>query len=431
VKSPGASTPVFLTPRLGIGANAGQFWLLVLVNAFVGSMVGIERDVLPLVGERVFGLASASAVATFVVTFGLTKALANLFAGRSADRIGRKPLLVAGWLVALPIPFILMYAPAWGWIVFANVLLGINQGLCWSMTVVMKIDLAGPKQRGLAMGLNEFAGYLAVGGAAYASGALAQAFGLRPWPFALGVASVIIALILSVFVVHETHGHARYEASTGKSAPASVTFGALFARVSWQDRTLSAVSQAGLVNNLNDGLMWALMPLYFAAAGLNVGKIAIIAGLYPATWGICQLGTGAISDRVGRKWMIVFGMWSQAVAIALFLLRGSFAVWIVAAVVLGVGTAMVYPTLLAAIGDVVDPLVRASSIGIYRLWRDSGYAFGALMAGIVAEFFGQNWAIGFIAGLTFFSGVIVAIRMRETNSAVLARRFALPKESPA
>lgn len=407
-------------PKLGLAANARQFWLLVFVNAFVGSMVGIERDVLPLVGQRVFGLTSEAAVVSFIVTFGFTKALANLYAGRMADRKGRKPLLVAGWLFAIPVPFLLMFAPAWGWIIFANVLLGINQGLCWSMTVVMKIDLVGPKQRGLAMGLNEFAGYLAVGGGAYLSGIIAQAYGLRPWPFAIGLVSVGAGLLLSVFAVRETHGHARLEARNGTSNGTQPAFSTIFAQVSWRDRTLSAISQAGLVNNLNDGLAWGILPLYFAVAGLSIERIAILAAVYPTTWGVLQLVTGALSDRLGRKWMIVFGMWLQALAIYLFLIRGSFVVWLLAAILLGAGTAMVYPTLLAAIGDVVDPLVRASSVGVYRLWRDAGYAFGALISGIIAHALGQSVAIAFVAALTFLSGAIVAIRMRETHSTSIA-----------
>ncbi|BDE07367.1 MFS transporter [Vulcanimicrobium alpinum] len=400
--------------RLGLAANARQFWLLVVVNAFVGAMVGMERDVLPLVGTRLFGLTSETAVLSFIVTFGITKALANLYAGHAADRVGRKPLLVAGWLIAIPVPFLLMFAPSWNGIVFANVLLGINQGLCWSMTVVMKIDLVGPRRRGLAMGLNEFAGYLAVGVAAYASGIIAAAYGLRPWPFALGIVSIAAALLISVCFVRETHGHARVEAAQRDACDARPSFGALFARVSWRDRTLSAISQAGLVNNLNDGLAWGLLPLHFAAAGLALERIALLAAVYPATWGLCQLATGALSDRMGRKGMIVGGMWSQAVAIALFLTPANFAAWFAAAVLLGVGTAMVYPTLLAAIGDVVDPLVRASSVGVYRLWRDSGYAFGALLAGAVAQTLGHNAAIAIVATITFLSGAIVAMRMRET-----------------
>jgi MFS family permease len=281
----------------------------------------------------------------------------------------------------------------------------------------MKIDLVGPKQRGLAMGLNEFAGYLAVGVAAYLSGVIASAYGLRPWPFAICIVSVVAALVLSIFFVRETHGHARFEASvdgTNPAAPAA-TFGALFAYVSWKDRTLSSISQAGLVNNLNDGLAWGLLPLHFAAAGLAVERIAVLAGVYPLTWGLCQLVTGAMSDRVGRKWMIAGGMALQAVAIALFLTPVDFAVWFTAALLLGLGTALVYPTLLAAIGDVVDPRVRGTSVGVYRLWRDSGYAFGALLSGIVAHAFGQNSAILVVAALTLASGAVVAIRMRETH----------------
>ena len=416
-----------LTLRLGLAANRGQFWLLVMVNAFVGSMVGMERDVLPLVGTRVFGLASDLAVLSFIVTFGFAKAFANLFAGRSADRTGRKPLLVAGWLVAIPIPFLLMFAPNWGWIVVANVLLGINQGLCWSMTVVMKIDLVGPKQRGFAMGLNECAGYLAVGIAAYVSGVIAQRYGLRPWPFSIGLVAVVAGLVLSVFFVRETHGHARVEAAAKKRLNptetfATVSFGRLFAQMSWRDRTLSSISQAGLVNNLNDGLVWGLLPLYFARSGLSVGHIAILAAAYPITWGFLQLVTGALSDRIGRKWLIATGMWLQACAIVLFLVHAHFWIWFAAAVSLGAGTAMVYPTLLAAIGDVVDPLVRASSVGVYRLWRDSGYAFGALVSGIVAHALGQSAAIVVVAALTFVSGAIVAIRMRETHASIVRIR---------
>lgn len=414
-------------PRLGLAANRGRFWLLVTVNAFVGTMVGMERDVLPLVGTRIFGLRSDLAVLSFIVTFGFTKALANLFAGRNADRTGRKPLLVAGWLVAIPVPFLLMFAPDWGWIVVANVLLGINQGLCWSMTVVMKIDLVGPEQRGFAMGLNEFAGYLAVGIAAYVSGAIAQTYGLRPWPFSIGVVAVAAGLVLSVIFVGETHGHARLEAATKKrtnptKAFAAPSFGTLFAQMSWRDRTLSSISQAGLVNNLNDGLVWGLLPLYFALSGLSVERIAILAATYPITWGFLQLVTGALSDRIGRKWLIATGMWLQACAIVLFLVHAQFWIWFAAAVLLGAGTAMVYPTLLAAIGDVVDPLVRASSVGVYRLWRDSGYAFGALVSGIVAHALGQSAAIAVVAALTFVSGAIVAVRMRETHPAVVPAR---------
>ncbi len=415
--------------RLGLAANRGQFWLLVLVNAFVGSMVGMERDVLPLVGSRVFGLGSDLAVLSFILTFGLTKAFANLVAGRLADRIGRKPFLIGGWLVAIPIPFLLMFAPSWGWIVLANVLLGINQGLCWSMTVVMKIDLVGPKRRGFAMGLNEFAGYLAVGVAAYVSGAIAQTYGLRPWPFAIGIVAVLAGLVLSLVFVRETHGLARIEAES--DAPvgpvaerAEISFASLFARMSWRDRTLSSISQAGLVNNLNDGLVWGILPLYFALSGLSVGRIAILAATYPIAWGCLQLVTGTLSDRIGRKWLIAAGMWLQAFAIVMYLVPAAFWVWFVAAVLLGAGTAMVYPTLLAAIADVVDPHVRATSVGIYRLWRDAGYAVGALVSGLVAHALGEHAAIVVVALLTAISGAVVAVRMRESLGTVAPFRTA-------
>jgi len=388
--------------------------LLVVINTFVGSMIGMERDVLPLVGQRVFGLTTDAAVLWFIVTFGLSKALANLYAGRRADRSGRKPLLIAGWIAAIPVPFLLMYAPSWGWIVFANVLLGVNQGLCWSMTVIMKIDLVGPQRRGFAMGLNEFAGYLAVGAAAFGSGALAQAYGLRPWPFAFGILAVATALPLSIFAVRETHGHARLEATDSGCAAPQSSFRTLFINMSWRNPTLGAITQAGLVNNLNDGLVWGLLPLYFAASGLGIERIAILAAIYPTVWGCLQLLTGTLSDRIGRKRMIAAGMWLQAVAIALYLVPADFTIWCVASALLGVGTAMVYPTLLAAIGDVVNPLVRGSAVGVYRLWRDSGYAIGALLSGLLALTLGKQSAILTVAILTFTSGAVVAFRMRET-----------------
>jgi MFS family permease len=408
-------------PTLGLRANLSQFLLLVLVNAFVGAMVGLERDVTPLVGARVFGLASATASLSFIATFGVVKALANLGAGRLSDRIGRKGVLVAGWLVALPVPLLLMFAPSWGWIIVANVLLGVNQGLCWSTTVIMKIDLVGPARRGLAMGFNEAAGYGAVALAAAGSGYLAAAYGLRPWPFAPGVIFALAGLLLSAFFVRETRGFARHEArlnaSTATSAPAVAAtprFWDILLRTSWRDRELSSVSQAGMVNNLNDGLAWGLFPLFFAASGLGLGQIALLAGLYPAVWGLAQLATGAISDLAGRKRLIVAGMWLQAGALVLLLITHGFAPWAVVMVLLGLGTAMVYPTFLAAISDVAHPTWRASAVGVYRLWRDLGYAVGALLAGALADLFGAPWAIASVAALTFASGALVLIRMRET-----------------
>ncbi|HEY7418689.1 MAG TPA: MFS transporter, partial [Ktedonobacteraceae bacterium] len=369
--------------QLGLQANWQQFVLLVVINAFVGGMVGIERTILPLLAEQDFGLASKTAILSFLVSFGIVKALANLFAGRMGDRSGRKRILVIGWLIGLLVPFLVIFAPDWGWVVFANVLLGINQGLCWSTTVIMKIDLVGPKQRGLAMGFNEASGYLAVSGAALTAGYLATAYALRPQPFFLGVAFALCGLILSLVFVRESHAYAALEAAQVKmaqpeGAPVQApSFGEVFAQTSWRDRTLFAVSQAGLVNNLNDGLSWGLFPLYFAAAGLATEQIGWLVAVYPAVWGVGQLATGALSDRWGRKGLIAAGMWIQAGGLFLILLSHMFWLWLMGAVLLGLGTALVYPTLLAAVSDVAHPAWRASAVGVYRLWRDSGYAIGA------------------------------------------------------
>ena len=400
-------------PALGLRQNLAQFSLLVLVTAFVGGMVGLERAILPLIAEREFGLVSKSVILSFIVGFGFVKAFTNLAAGRFSDRIGRKGLLVAGWIVGLPVPFMLMWAPSWGWITVANLLLGINQGLCWSTTVIMKIDLVGPQRRGLAMGLNEFAGYFAVAITALASGYIAAAYGLRPAPLYLGIGIAAAGLFLSIFFVRETHGHARHEAK-GQGGAVSVPFKEIFTLTSWRDRNLFSCSQAGMVNNLNDGMAWGLFPLFFAAANLSVERIAVLAATYPAVWGVCQLFTGALSDRVGRKWMIACGMWVQAGGIGLIAAASSFSPWMTGAVLLGVGTAMVYPTLLAAIGDVVHPSWRASAVGVYRLWRDAGYAFGALLSGIIADLLGVVWAIAAVGVLTLASGLVVALRMTET-----------------
>ncbi len=416
--------------RLGLGANWRQFTLLVVINAFVGGMVGLERAVLPLLAEQEFFITSRTAILSFIISFGIVKALANLFAGWMSDRIGRKQILVAGWLIGLPVPFILMLAPAWEWVVAANVLLGINQGLCWSTTVIMKIDLVGPARRGLAMGLNEFAGYLAVSLAALASAYIAATYALRPQPFYLGVAFALAGLLLSVFFVRDSGRHAREEATLlkGGVSPTAATqpsFRAIFVDVSLKDRALSAACQAGMINNLNDGMVWGLFPLYFATAGLGLGQVGLLAATYPGVWGVAQLGTGALSDRVGRKSMIVAGMWIQAVAILLVILGSGFGIWLLAMTLLGLGTALVYPTLLAAISDVAHPEWRASAVGVYRLWRDGGYAIGAVLAGVVADALGMTWAIGAIAGLTLVSGAIVLGRMYET---LPARRHADQRE---
>jgi MFS family permease len=410
--------------RLGLRENLGQFSLLVVVNAFVGAMVGLERTILPSIGEQDFHLAAKAAVLSFIVVFGLTKAATNYLAGRLADGFGRKQVLVGGWLIAAPVPFLLMWAPSWAWVLFANALLGASQGLTWSTTVIMKIDLAGPKDRGLAMGLNEFAGYLAVAASALATGLVAARYGLRPQPFYLGVGFVAIGLVLSLLLVHETKHHAAAEARLqGELPPENVpSQREVFWRTSLLDRNLSSASQAGLVNNLNDGMAWGLFPLFFAAAGMGLRQIGTLAALYPATWGMAQLFTGAWSDRVGRKWLIAVGMWIQAVGIAAVVLSSAFAAFAFAAVLLGLGTAMVYPTLLASVGDVAHPSWRASAVGVYRLWRDLGYAIGALLAGLTADAFGLPAAIWLIAALTFASGLVVAVRMSETLPRAHLRR---------
>jgi len=401
--------------RLGLGPNLGQFALLVVVNAFVGAMVGLERSILPAIAEQEFHLAARTALLSFIVVFGVVKAATNYFAGHLADRLGRKPVLVGGWVLAAPVPFLLMWAPSWGWILFANVLLGASQGLTWSTTVIMKIDLAGPERRGLAMGLNECAGYLAVGASALATGYLATAYGLRPQPFYLGVAFAFAGLLLSALPVRETHGHARHEAQTGsRSLALELRPAEIFARTSFRDRDLSAVSQAGLVNNLNDGMAWGLFPLLFASAGMRLDQIGVLAAIYPTVWGLGQLVTGGLSDRVGRKWLIAAGLWVQAVGIAVVALSATFELFGLGAVLLGAGTAMVYPTLLAAIGDVAHPSWRASAVGVYRLWRDLGYAVGALLAGATADRLGLRPAVGLVAAVTAASGFVVAGRLRET-----------------
>jgi MFS family permease len=401
--------------RLGLGPNLAQFTLLVVVNAFVGAMVGLERSILPAIAEQDFHLAARTAVLSFIVVFGVTKALTNYLAGRFSDAVGRKLILVAGWVVATPVPFLLMWAPTWSWVLFANVLLGASQGLTWSTTVIMKIDLAGPERRGLAMGLNEFAGYVAVALSALATGHLAAAYGLRPEPFYLGVAFVAVGLGLSSVLVRETRGHARYEARNHAPREAPTPQREVFVRTSITDRELSSVSQAGLVNNLNDGMAWGLFPLFFAAAGMSLEQIGWLAAIYPAVWGAGQLLTGALSDRIGRKWLIAGGMWVQAGGITVVVLSSRFAGFALGGVLLGAGTAMVYPTLLAAIGDVAHPTWRASSVGVYRLWRDLGYAVCALLAGVTADALGVPVAIGLVAGVTFASGLVVAVRMRETR----------------
>ena len=390
-----------------------QFSLLVVVNAFVGGMVGLERTVVPLIGSQQFGLVLKTAIFSFIVSFGVVKACSNLVSGTLADRVGRKKVLVAGWVVGVPVPFMIALAPSWGWIVAANVLLGVNQGLAWSMTVVMKIDLVGPRGRGLAVGLNEFAGYLAVGLTALATGYLASVYGLRPEPFYLGIGYATLGLLISVFLVRDTTEHVRLEMEQHPPESAPLTFRDVFSRTSFKDRHLFACSQAGLVNNLNDGMSWGVFPLFFSAFGLGVERIGVLKAVYPAVWGGLQVLTGPLSDRWGRKGLIVAGMWVQAGGIFLTVANRSFGWWLWGSILLGLGTAMVYPSLIAAVSDNSHPSWRARSLSVYRFWRDLGYAVGALSAGVIADSLGLSWAIGTVGVITFLSGVVVAMFLGE------------------
>jgi MFS family permease len=401
---------------LGLKANWRQFALLVLINAFVGGMVGIERTVVPLIGSEEFGLASTTLVVSFIVSFGVVKSLANLVSGQLADKWGRKRVLVLGWLFGLPVPFMIIWAPDWNWVIAANALLGTSQGFTWSMTVIMKVDLVGPKGRGLAVGLNEFAGYLAVGITAFLTGYLASRYGLRPIPIYLGVGYAVLGTVLSILLVRDTRDHVRAELANHPRETSSLSFHEVFALTSFRDRNLFAASQAGLVNNLNDGMSWGIFPLFFAAGGLGVERIGILKAVYPVTWGVLQVVTGPLSDRWGRKGLIVAGMWVQASALFLTALTSNFGWWLVASLLLGLGTAMVYPSLIAAVSDASHPSWRARSLSVYRFWRDLGYAIGALSAGLIADFFGLAWAVASIAALTFLSGTVVAFMMREGHA---------------
>ncbi len=420
----GTATPI----RLGLRENLPQFALLVGVNALVGGLVGQERTVLPLLAEEEFALPGYSAMLTFIVAFGITKAIVNYFAGTLADRFGRKPVLLVGWLFGLPVPLLLIFAPTWGWVVFANVLLGVNQGLAWSVTVIMKIDLVGPHKRGTAMGFNEAAGYGAVAAAAWATGIIAETAGLRPAPFFLGLAFAGLGLGLSALLVRETAGHVAHEVALRSRPEREATHdgGAnghrgdlsqreVFALATWRDRSLSAASQAGLVNNLNEGMAWGLFPVFFALAGLEIGSVGLLVAIAPAVWGVGQLFTGALSDRIGRKWLIAGGQFTEAAGLLLIAFGDGFTVWALGSALFGAGTAMAYPTLIAVIGDVAHPTWRGGAVGVYRLWRDLGFAVGAVLAGALADLYSLTVAIVVVAAITAASGLDVAVRMRETH----------------
>lgn len=409
--------------QLGIRPNLAQFLLLIATNAFVGGMVGLERTVVPLLGQNVFHITSTAVITSFIVSFGISKALVDLIAGSLADRWGRKPILLLGWLFGLPVPFMIIYAPDWSWIVAANVLLGLNQGFAWSMTVLMKIDLVGPAKRGLAMGLNEFAGYATLGLTALATGYIAGIWGMRPYPFYLGIVYAGMGLLLSALFVQETKGHAEYETAVHRKAlppveQAKPSFAEVFALTSWKDKTLFGASQAGMANNFNDGMAWGIFPLFFAIHGMDIERIGAIKALYPFVWAFGQLVTGPLSDRWGRKGLVVNGMILQALAHPVIALGSASHPWtagIVGAILLGLGTAMVYPSLLAAVSDIAQPAWRGRALSVYRFWRDMGYALGAVMAGFVANWFGLDWSIHVAGILTFLSGLVAWKSMRETK----------------
>ncbi|MEX0811369.1 MAG: MFS transporter [Chitinophagales bacterium] len=393
--------------RLGLKENWKQFSLLVIINGFVGGMVGLERSILPQIAEQEFAIAAKTAILSFIVVFGVVKALSNYYAGALANRFGRKNLLVLGWIIAIPVPLILMYAQSWNWIIAANVLLGINQGLAWSSTVVMKIDLVGDKQRGFAMGLNEFAGYLSVAIVAFLTGYIAGEYGIRPYPFYIGIALVILGLLGSIFLIKDTRHHVAKETVSNKV----IKLKNIFWDTTWKDKNLGSVSQAGLINNLNDGMAWGIFPILLASKNFNLEQIGIVTAVYPAVWGIGQLFTGRMADKFCKKDMLFSGMLLQAIALIFFVWANSMFHFVTLAAVLGWGTAMVYPTFLATVAENTHPQDRAKSIGIFRFWRDMGYAIGAILTGIIADTLGIIPAIVFIGILTFISSAIIYIRM--------------------
>jgi len=393
--------------RLGLKENWEQFTLLVVINAFVGGMVGMERSILPKIADAEFHIAAKTAILSFIIVFGIAKAITNYFTGTFANKIGRKKLLVTGWLFGVPVPFILMYAPGWSWIVAANILLGVNQGLTWSSTVMMKIDLVGKKQRGLAMGLNEFAGYVSLSAVAFFTGWMAGKYGLRPYPFYLGVGVSVLGLFSSWLLVKDTKHHVAHEASFSNIQQLKN----IFWETTWKNRNLGSVTQAGLINNLNDGMAWGIFPILLASRNFNLEQIGIVTAVYPAVWGFGQIITGKMADRICKRDMMFWGMSLQAIALVLFIFASSMGQFILLAAVLGWGTAMVYPTFLASIAEHTHPHDRAKSLGVFRLWRDLGYAIGAITTGIIADAIGINASIIFAGGLTAASGLAVKYRV--------------------
>jgi len=394
--------------RLGLRENAGQFTLLVVANAFVGGMIGLERSILPQIAEVEFHIAARTALLSFIVVFGITKAITNYFTGALANRFGRRNLLIIGWVLALPVPFILMWAPNWNWIVGCNVLLGIHQGLAWSSTVVMKIDLVGEKDRGLAMGLNEFAGYIAVAFVAFATGWVAGEYGLRPYPFYIGIVLAIAGLTTTVLFIRDTRHHVAKESEASGIAKLK----SVFLDTSIRDKNLGSVTQAGLVNNLNDGMVWGLFPVLLAIKGFSLAQIGVLTAIYPAVWGLGQIVTGKMSDHFNRKILLFWGMLLQGIALVFFAIASTFLHFVILAVMLGWGTAMVYPTFLSAIAEYTHPQDRARSLGVFRLWRDLGYAIGAILTGVVSDLFGIPTSIVLVAIITIASAFVIQIRMR-------------------
>ena len=392
---------------LGLKQNWKQFTLLVIINGFVGGMVGLERTIFPAFAEQEFGIASNTAILAFIIAFGISKAIANYYTGKLANRVGRKALLVIGWLLAIPVPIMLIYAQIWACVIVANVLLGISQGLTWSSTVVMKIDLSGEKNRGLAMGLNEFAGYFAVGLVAFLTGYIATRYGITPYPFYLGIGISLFGLTLSLIWVKDTRMHVNTEAKSNTSQSHENVFTA----TTFTDRTLSAVTQAGMVNNLNDGMIWGLLPVLLSSLAYKSVDIGVITALYPTVWGVGQLFTGKLSDHLPHKQMLFWGMLAQGIAILILPFTSDFSHLAMLAILLGIGTAIVYPTFLSAIARATTPHQRAESIGTFRLWRDLGYAIGAIISGITADMFGIHWAIILIGFITVLSAWVIQLRM--------------------